>query len=187
MGLSSFNNLLFQQGIGGSTILRGKFFVIGEQKDQLWMQIWRFGFGRSVSGSVYSEGTYLTKDDEKSYWGRIKYLQDEKIADELLYSTGTAQTPPSTNKAVENPKLLLVKGSVIFGYGLEPQPVGHFILTETESVSTTTEESDYGIDDDDDYETDSYGFSTENSKENQMRPNENGHDQPYFGSDNAFQ
>jgi hypothetical protein len=149
------------------------------------MQIWRFGFGRSVSGSVYSEGTYLTKDDEKSYWGRIKYVPDKKIADEI-YSTGTAETPPGTNEAVENPKLLLVKGSVIFGYGLEPQPVGHFILTETESVSTIEEESDTEIDDDDN-ETDSYGFSTENSKENEMRPNENGHDQPYFGSDNAFQ
>lgn len=37
----------------GDNILRGKFHIIGENRDQLWMQVWRFGFGRSVSGSVY--------------------------------------------------------------------------------------------------------------------------------------
>ena len=39
-------------GLGGN-ILRGKFDIIGHDRDQLWMQVWRFGFGRSVSGSVY--------------------------------------------------------------------------------------------------------------------------------------
>ena len=39
-------------GLGGN-ILRGKFDIIGQDRDQLWMQVWRFGFGRSVSGSVY--------------------------------------------------------------------------------------------------------------------------------------
>jgi len=36
-----------------SIVLRGKYHIIGENRDQLWMQILRFGFGRSVSGSVY--------------------------------------------------------------------------------------------------------------------------------------
>ena len=42
---------------------------------------------------------------------------------------------------------LIVKGSVIFGYGLEPQPVGLFVLTEK-----SEEDSDYeeDVDDDDD-------------------------------------
>ena len=34
-------------------ILRGKWNIIGEEKDHLWFQVWRFGFGRSVSGSTY--------------------------------------------------------------------------------------------------------------------------------------
>jgi len=38
-------------GLGSSVTLRGRWDVIGQDKDQLWMQIWRFGFGRSVSGS----------------------------------------------------------------------------------------------------------------------------------------
>lgn len=40
-------------GLGSTTVLRGKWDVIGQEKDHLWMQIWRFGFGRSVSGSTY--------------------------------------------------------------------------------------------------------------------------------------
>ena len=107
-------------------------------------------------------------------------------ADATESNTGaTAETPPSTTKeAIENPKLL-VKGSVIFGYGLEPQPVGHFILTETDSTSIEEgEESD--IDEVDDDETDSFGMSTENPQD-QMPPDGHGDDQPYFNSDSAFQ
>jgi hypothetical protein len=40
-------------GLGEETILRGKWDIIGNTRNQLWMQVWRFGFGRSVSGSVY--------------------------------------------------------------------------------------------------------------------------------------
>ena len=40
-------------GLGDTTILRGRFNVIGDQRDQVWMQSLRFGFGRSVSGSTY--------------------------------------------------------------------------------------------------------------------------------------
>lgn len=58
-------------GLGGETILRGKFDVIGRQRDHLWMQVLRFGFGRSVSGSVYSEGRSLSHEDAKAYWGTI--------------------------------------------------------------------------------------------------------------------
>jgi hypothetical protein len=38
---------------GSGVILRGKFDIIGKERDQLWMQVLLFGFGRSVSGSVY--------------------------------------------------------------------------------------------------------------------------------------
>jgi hypothetical protein len=47
------NNTFATTGGLGEAILRGKFDIIGQDRDQLWMQIWRFGFGRSVSGSVF--------------------------------------------------------------------------------------------------------------------------------------
>ena len=54
MELKFFSNNTFASVAGlGESILRGKFDVIGKKRDHLWMQIWRFGFGRSVSGSVY--------------------------------------------------------------------------------------------------------------------------------------
>ena len=40
-------------GLGGAIVLRGKYHIVGTERDQLWMQVWRFGFGRSVSGSVF--------------------------------------------------------------------------------------------------------------------------------------
>ena len=54
MEVKFFSNNTFATvaGLGGN-ILRGKFDIIGHDRDQLWMQVWRFGFGRSVSGSVY--------------------------------------------------------------------------------------------------------------------------------------
>jgi hypothetical protein len=55
MELEFFSNHTFATvaGLGEGTVLRGKWDVIGSKRDQLWMQVWRFGFGRSVSGSVY--------------------------------------------------------------------------------------------------------------------------------------
>lgn len=55
MELEFFSNHTFATvaGLGEGTVLRGKWDVIGNKRDQLWMQVWRFGFGRSVSGSVY--------------------------------------------------------------------------------------------------------------------------------------
>lgn len=40
-------------GLGEAMVLRGKYHIVGTARDQLWMQVWRFGFGRSVSGSVF--------------------------------------------------------------------------------------------------------------------------------------
>ena len=40
-------------GLGNSTVLRGKWSIIGENHDQLWMMVLRFGYGRSVSGSTF--------------------------------------------------------------------------------------------------------------------------------------
>jgi hypothetical protein len=170
--------------MGASTILRGKFYVIGDKKDQLWMQIWRFGFGRSVSGSVFSEGTYLSKDDEKTYWGRIDYVaedegdmpKDKSVGDEIAL-------PPSSierqSEKGDNGRLL-VKGSVIFGgNGLEPQPIGRFILTERTLTETDQEEKE-GDQDDDEEENDG-DHPNVNLSETNMD------DQSFFSKDDAFQ
>ena len=55
MEVEFFSNHTFATvaGLGEGTVLRGKWDIIGNKRDQLWMQVWRFGFGRSVSGSVY--------------------------------------------------------------------------------------------------------------------------------------
>jgi hypothetical protein len=54
MEVQFFSNNTFATVAGlGESILRGKFHIIGEKRDQLSMRISRFGFGRSVSGSVY--------------------------------------------------------------------------------------------------------------------------------------
>ena len=47
---------------------QGKWNLIGENRDQLWMQVFRFGFGRAVSGSTYSEGMGLTHEDQKGMY-----------------------------------------------------------------------------------------------------------------------
>jgi hypothetical protein len=166
-------------GMGASTILRGKFYVIGDKKDQLWMQIWRFGFGRSVSGSVYSEGTYLSKDDEKTYWGRIEYVQDAQ-QDDSNQGDGSALPVEATNQSATSPSSLsddnprlIVKGSVIFGgNGLEPQPIGRFILTERTTSQSEDEEED------DDEEDDAPLIDLDASQSD---------DQPFFNQDDAFQ
>jgi hypothetical protein len=50
-----FQNNTFStlHGLGNSTVLRGKWSIIGEKRDQLWMMVHRFGWGRSVSGSTF--------------------------------------------------------------------------------------------------------------------------------------
>jgi len=113
-------------GLGGAAILRGKFDVIGSEKDQLWMQVIRFGFGRSVSGSVYSEGVALSHEDAKAYWGTIKTPADEETKD----SKTTIPEESSESDSEGKPKRLEVTGSVLDGWGLEPIPVARFILKE---------------------------------------------------------
>jgi len=152
-------------GLGDSTILRGKFDVIGQSKDQLWMQVWRFGFGRSVSGSVYSEGKSLTQDDAKTYWGTIKPEEKaEKKHKEGKHDgdddeTGreatalTSDRPKEENNgrddgSADEEGRLEVKGSVLVGWGLEPLPVARFIMRET----TRQYDDEAALDDNDDDE-----------------------------------
>jgi hypothetical protein len=66
-----------------------------------------FGAGRSVSGSILSEGIGLSHEDEKSYFGSIQESQGR------LFVHGTVTV-----------------GSAM-GSDARPEPVGTFLLTET--------------------------------------------------------
>lgn len=90
------------------------------------MRVSRFGFGRSVSGSVYSEGRMLSHDDCKTYWGEITETRKENRKDHAINDADATR--------------LEVKGSVIFGGGLEPTPIGQFIMRELEHTDAVYEE-----------------------------------------------
>jgi len=154
-------------GLGESIVLRGKWDVIGTDKDQLWMQVWRFGFGRSVSGSTYSEGQSLTHEDAKCYWGTIRPEgqdgDDGTGGKDDKHTPNAAATPVAAQEGTESgdgsllppplPPRLEVRGSVMFGWGLEPLPVARFIMresTQQEEEMTALEEEE---DDDDDDES----------------------------------
>lgn len=115
-------------GLGGSTVLRGKWWIVGDERDRLWMQVWRFGFGRSVSGSTFSEGRMLSHDDAKTYWGSINYVDEDETNEFDWSENGKSVSKPSNEKG--EARRLQVKGSVIVGWGLEPQPVARFIMRE---------------------------------------------------------
>ena len=119
----------------GESILRGKFDIIGKAGDQLWMQVWRFGFGRSVSGSVYSEGRMLTHEDAKTYWGEIRHEGQH----------GGSENDPAESPAVgseESANRLEVKGSVMFGWGIEPTPEARFIMREVTDADVLSDEEE---------------------------------------------
>jgi len=152
--VSFFSNNTFSTvaglGGGGSSgmVLRGKFDIVGQNRDQLWMQISRFGFGRSVSGSVFSEGHMLTHEDAKTYWGSIKYEGDGEENSENKQSDGGSGDDANGNI---NPatQRLEIKGTVLFGIGIEPTPVARFMMRET-SPREADLSSEGGVDEDDD-------------------------------------
>jgi hypothetical protein len=150
-------NNTFSSVLGvGESILRGKFDIIGQDKDQLWMQVTRFGFGRSVSGSVYSEGRMLTQEDAKTYWGTIHIEQqsdggeqENKVSPEATTIGDEATSSAMTEASNDKPERLEVKGSVIMGWGLEPMPVALFIMREVTELDALDYDDDDDEDDDD--------------------------------------
>jgi hypothetical protein len=104
-------------------------------------------------GPGYSEGKTLTKEDEKTYWGKISY--DDEVegidGDRKMPSSAIGTNTSTDEKGGNSGRRLYVKGSVIFGSGLEPLPVGRFIMSET----TDSADDD---DDDDDNEEESSGI-----------------------------
>jgi hypothetical protein len=154
MHVKFFANNTFATVAGtGEAILRGKYDIIGQDRDQFWMQVVRFGFGRSVSGSVYSEGRMLSQDDAKAYWGTIQWDVQNSTAEDVSTASGDAASA-SNNMSAEDGATkdekqkpsdkLRVDGSVMFGFGLEPTPVGRFIMREIEEevVSVLDEDED---------------------------------------------
>jgi len=140
-----FANNTFSTVTGlGDMVLRGKWWIIGEKRDQLWMQVWRFGFGRSVSGSTFSEGMTLSEKDEVTYWGKIYRVDGSKKEDSL-----DSDALQGKGMGVE------INGSVMSGYGLEPCFTDRFtMIEETENDMDCNDHSDEdddgdGGDDDD--------------------------------------
>ena len=142
---------------GAEKILRGKFGITGETKDQLWMQVSLFGAGRSVSGSVFSEGRLLSQDDKRGYLGLIQSYP-ACSSDDL-----------AVNKHEEPHTLHYVYGKYYYGTpDLEdPEEIGSnmelgtFILQELEPKSDQEYEDaggwmEYPYDDDDEEFDDGY-------------------------------
>ena len=94
--------------------------------------MWRFGFGRSVSGSTFSEGLALTQDDAKVYWGKIGYVGEDDDDNDDTREAVPQSKDAGSDKPTKASSRLQVKGSVILGLGLEPQPVARFIMREKE-------------------------------------------------------
>jgi len=95
-------------------ILRGRFIINEDGKLEFAVSL--FGSGRSTPGSVFSEGIGLSHEDERNYVGTID----------------------------KNKGLLFVEGVITFGADLgsdaRPEPVGGFLLTETNTESASIDE-----------------------------------------------
>lgn len=130
--LALFSNNTFSTITGlGDTVLRGKWSVVGEERDQLRMNVWRFGFGRNVSGSTFSEGPHLSHLDDVSYWGEI-YELDAAVDEDSI------EDDPSAWKGTR----IEINGAVMIGV-LEPCSIAQFTMIEKT-------EDDYDEEDDDD-------------------------------------
>ena len=102
--------------LGTNKILRGRYGTTGNEKDQLWFSVSLFGSGRSVKGSVFSEGQGLGQDDKRTYIGEITEMGSDTDAD------------------ADDTIRLCVNGSVLYGSdfdeGARPHPVATFIMRE---------------------------------------------------------
>lgn len=77
-----FANNTFE-AVSTEKTLRGKFGICGPEGDQVWMQVSIFGAGRSVSGSVFSEGRFVGQQDKRGYVGNIQAYPNKE--DETIF------------------------------------------------------------------------------------------------------
>ena len=73
MPIQFFRNNTFQ-AFATNKILRGRFRITSS--DKLAFDVSLFGAGRSMPGSVFSEGIGLSHEDKRSYLGRIEEAND---------------------------------------------------------------------------------------------------------------
>ena len=127
--------------IGVDKILRGRYDIAGENGDSLFFRVSLFGFGRSLSGSIYSEGRLLSQDDRRAYRGMIQSYEHK------------------------NQTRLFVDGEFYYGFGSETfrksNSMGTFTLQEVDSTDTGTEEDDEesSLDEDDSIDTNAWDES----------------------------
>ena len=107
-----------------------------------------------------SEGNALG-EETKSFWGKISYENDKDkdiTVDSAAESKGAAASSIDDSKTEKETtperKRLQVEGSVIVGWGLEPEPVARFIMKEAEDddevIDNYDEDEDDGEGDEDD-------------------------------------
>ncbi|CAB9518551.1 expressed unknown protein [Seminavis robusta] len=120
MPIQFFANSTFE-AVGVNKILRGRFEITKDNK--LWFRVSRFGMGRSVPGSVYSEGIGLSHEDERTYVGTIEEQSDDRER-----------------------RTLRVEGKVTFGNDMgsdaRPEPVGTFLMHEVDDASLEMNEDE---------------------------------------------
>jgi hypothetical protein len=113
------------------------------------MQVWRFGFGRSVSGSTYSEGAALSQKDAVSYWGKIYEVEQESDKDSTMNQNIASDPLSWKGKRIE------VNGNLMEGWALEPCSVAKFTMVEiTEEAEDEEDEEDEEIEEDEDEDDD---------------------------------
>ena len=74
---------------------------------------------------------------------KIEYDDDRQSRDDKKSGYSPSISQPKIDTAESKKEIdrkLIVKGSVLFGYGLEPLPVGRFVLTETNSIDDDLED-----------------------------------------------
>lgn len=121
----------------------------------------------------------MSHQDEKAYWGRIAYeppqqQQDEKEEDDgnVVTKDDSAPSPQASGNddgqtETTTTKRIEVRGSVLDGWGLEPEPVSRFIMREK------TEEDDLDLleeDEEDDDDEEDGNFMDLNVGEDDAEP-----------------
>lgn len=119
-----------------------------------------FIYSHKTQNTTHSEGRLLDKNDERSYWGTITkaYLckkddDDDDDDDEDTEDQDKEQEITSkdinididmdgeiTCEVVQT--YLEIRGSVIFGWGLEPEPIGRFTMVESTTMSNDSDEEE---------------------------------------------
>ena len=154
MPIQFFRNHTFE-AIGINKILRGRYEII--PNNRLRFHVSRFGCGRSVKGSVFSEGIGLTHDDERTYEGsiiistKVKVTRNDDVDDDNDDEANVRRNAtkpfsnfgPSSDAAKvssndgggdgDDGRLLRVEGKVTYGtdLGSDARYVGDLYVNES--------------------------------------------------------